>query len=156
MTPAVRRFVETIVREQNLRATKTLDIGSYNVNGCVRDLFSDYLGYDMQPGPNVDVVGSAHDIPRADNTFDTVLCLEMLEHDSAFWESIPEMKRVLKPGGTLIITTRGIGFPHHDYPQDFWRFTEASLKLLLFENMTNIIVFEDGVDQGVFGTARKV
>ncbi len=39
-------------------------------------------------------------------SFDTVLCNSVLEHDPAFWKSLAEMKRVLRPGGLL-----GVGVP---------------------------------------------
>ena len=48
-------------------------------------------------------------LPAKDNTFDTVLCWEVLEHldvDPMFM--LAELNRVLKPGGRLILTTPNI------------------------------------------------
>lgn len=39
----------------------------------------------------------------ADASFDAVLCNSMLEHDARFWLSLGEMKRVLRPGGLLMV-----------------------------------------------------
>ncbi len=36
----------------------------------------------------------------ADESFDTVLCNSVLEHDKHFWKSLSEMKRVTRPGGS--------------------------------------------------------
>jgi len=109
----------------------TLDVGSFDVNGSVRHLFDDYIGLDMRAGKNVDVVANAAHLPFTDSVFDNVLCLEMLEHDATFWVTVQELKRVLKPGGVLVVTTPSIGFPHHEYPHDYWRFTADALLSLL-------------------------
>ena len=46
--------------EQELTGKNVLDIGSYNVNGCYRDIFEtkdiNYTGLDMEEGPNVDII----------------------------------------------------------------------------------------------------
>ena len=41
-----------------------------------------------------------------DESFDTVLCNSVLEHDRFFWKTLAEMKRVTRPGGVI-----GIGVP---------------------------------------------
>ena len=56
--------------------------------------------------------GGMHDIPVADNSFDVVTCISVMEHvvinsqdDQAYhYRCLEEMKRVLKPGGVLICT----------------------------------------------------
>ena len=42
-----------------------------------------------------------------DETFDTVLCNGVLEHDKFFWKTISEIKRVTKPGGVIVIGVPG-------------------------------------------------
>jgi SAM-dependent methyltransferase len=46
----------------------------------------------------------------ADNRFDVVLSNAMLEHDKHFWKTLAELKRVLRPGGLLVI-----GVPAFEY-----------------------------------------
>jgi SAM-dependent methyltransferase len=41
-----------------------------------------------------------------DESFDTVLCNAVLEHDRFFWKTLAEMKRLTRPGGVI-----GIGVP---------------------------------------------
>jgi predicted SAM-dependent methyltransferase len=136
----------------NLKSGKTLDVGCRWINGAVRDLFDDYTGLDIEPGLNVDIVCNAHKIPFDDNFFDTVCCLEMLEHDTNFFESIAECHRVLKPGGFFLLSARGNGYEKHDYPNDYWRFTEDGFNLLL-ASFTTQTSKENLL--GIFGWAQK-
>lgn len=51
-----------------------------------------------------DLVCDINAIPVEQNTFDYVLCTEVLEHVPKPVDTIRELSRVLKPGGTLILT----------------------------------------------------
>ena len=85
--------------EFNLIGPKILEVGSYDVNGSVRPLFSragSYVGVDFRPGPGVDLTMNAHCLKFPDRSFDLVISTEMLEHDDQFWVSLQEMGRVLK------------------------------------------------------------
>ncbi|MBI1194421.1 MAG: methyltransferase domain-containing protein [Gammaproteobacteria bacterium] len=42
-----------------------------------------------------------------DNTFDTVLCNSVFEHDKFFWKSIAEIQRVARNGALVVIATPG-------------------------------------------------
>jgi hypothetical protein len=64
------------------------------------------------------------------------------------------MKRVLAPGGLLLITTRSPGFPQHDHPSDYWRFTREDA-LEIFSDMEEVEVIEDPMAPGIFVRARK-
>jgi SAM-dependent methyltransferase len=59
-----------------------------------------------------------------------VLCTEVLEHLPEPQKAVDEIFRVLKPGGTLLLTTRFL-FPIHDAPHDYFRFTKYGLRYLL-------------------------
>jgi SAM-dependent methyltransferase len=152
-------WVRSTVRKYELAELETLEVGSRNYNGSPREFFTgQYIGVDMEAGKGVDYVMRASKLSFADKQFQCVITTEMFEHDSTFWLSMAEMERVLAPGGYLIITTRGIGFPYHEYPGDFWRFTEDALNFL-FEYV-GLEVLEVSPDPqpghpGVFGIARK-
>ena len=66
---------------------KVLEIGSLNINGSVRQFFSgcDYLGVDLGPGADVDLICNGHELDFPDRSFDTVISCECLEHD-IYWE----------------------------------------------------------------------
>jgi ubiquinone/menaquinone biosynthesis C-methylase UbiE len=50
----------------------------------------------------------ASDMPFADHSFDVVIAMHMLYHVHDQTQAIAEMHRVLKPGGTLAVTTNGV------------------------------------------------
>ena len=50
-------------------------------------------------------VGSALDIPFLDNTFDEISAFEVFEHLNDWKKFLSEIKRVLKPGGLVYIST---------------------------------------------------
>jgi SAM-dependent methyltransferase len=115
----------------NLEGIKILDVGSYDVNGTMKPIFerAQYVGLDMEAGPNVDVVGVSHDIPFGKDEFDVVISSSCFEHDDMFWISFQEMCRVLKPGGYMYIQAPSNG-PYHGWPGDNWRFYIDSWKAL--------------------------
>jgi len=131
MHDSVMAWVGAQVAEYKLADLGTLEVGSLDVNGSVRSLFTGpYVGVDMREGPGVDIVATADALPFDGARFWVVVSTEMLEHDPAPWLSLAEMGRVLRPGGHLILTTRGNGFGEHNEPSDYWRFMPASRALL--------------------------
>ena len=65
----------------------------------------------------------------ADN-FDVVLSTQVLEHCPSPDIYLEECRRVLRPGGRLILSTHGL-FEEHGCPYDFQRWTEDGLKRLV-------------------------
>lgn len=157
MHQSVMEWVSTVVAEHDLADRRVLEVGSRDINGTVRPLFrGEYVGVDMLPGPGVDMVVEPGVLPFPQESFDAVVTTEMLEHDPFFWRTMQDMTRVLAPGGLLVLTTRGIGFPYHEYPSDYWRFTTASINLLFnWVGLFVVDVLPDPEHSGVFGLARK-
>jgi ubiquinone/menaquinone biosynthesis C-methylase UbiE len=61
------------------------------------------------PGQRVDVVDLNHgNLPYEDNRFDVVTCTEVVEHLENYRHIVREMHRVLKPGGSMIVTTPNV------------------------------------------------
>lgn len=83
------------------------EIGSLNVNGSVRDYFTDcnYTGIDLIPGEGVDKV--AHARTWTFTNYDVVISTEALEHDQYWDETLRTMYRALMPGGLMIFTCAG-------------------------------------------------
>lgn len=52
----------------------------------------------------------AHDMGVLESeSFDLILCNSMLEHDPEFWRSLSEMRRLLAPGGHLVLGVPAFG-----------------------------------------------
>lgn len=67
-----------------------------------------WVGLDIRPGLG-DITADAHDMPLPDNSFDTVVCMNVLHKCKFPPLVVRECARVLKPGGHLIIATPNTG-----------------------------------------------
>lgn len=92
-----------------------LDIGSLDVNGNNQYLFSDclYLGVDLLPGINVDLVSKGHDLNLPDESVDTIVSTECFEHDQFYALTLRNIVRMLKPGGLFFFTCATTGRFEH-------------------------------------------
>ena len=73
--PEQLSFFQTIAANNAhmIRGAKILEIGSYDVNGNIREMFkgaAEYVGVDLVSGPNVDVIGYGHEFAAPQATFD--------------------------------------------------------------------------------------
>ena len=107
---------------------RTLDIGAQNGPYAVH--FPHRIALDIKRGIGVQVIGDAQALGIRDESFEVVVCTEVLEHLPEPQRAIDEMFRVLVPGGQLLLTTRFL-FPIHDAPHDYFRFTKYGLRHLL-------------------------
>jgi SAM-dependent methyltransferase len=75
-------------------------------------------------------------LPLDDGAFDLVLCAETVEHVRDVQLLFSEVRRVLRPGGTLALTTpahRALVRPPHPLSPHLRLFTRGSLRRLLGE-----------------------
>ncbi len=95
-----------------------LEVGSFDVNGNVRPLFHScekYIGVDWREGPNVDKICLGHEL-RYMGCFGAVISSSMLEHDPHWEKTIPNMVRMLRNDGVLILSWGAAGNPRHCAP----------------------------------------
>jgi SAM-dependent methyltransferase len=114
-----------IAKHWKPESKRILDIGSYNVNGTLRDFCphgAEYVGIDLTEGPSVDLVlDDPYKYPFPGSYFDIVLSTSCFEHDPMFWLTFLEAARVLANGGILYINAPSNGH-YHRHPWDNWRF----------------------------------
>jgi len=92
-----------------------LEVGSLNVNGTLRDFFTEcrYIGIDVSPGNEVDVVCEGQNYNAPDNTYDVVSSAECFEHNPYWFETFQNMIRLCKDGGLVFFTCATDGRPEH-------------------------------------------
>lgn len=94
---------------------KVLEVGSLNINGSIRDLFSvcDYLGIDVGEGKGVDLVCQGQELDHSDQTYDVAISCECFEHNPYWLETFINMHRMTKVGGLVIMSCATTGRPEH-------------------------------------------
>jgi len=62
--------------------------------------------------------------------YEVILCLSVLEHIYDYQKAIDNLHAALREGGQCVIFAP-FGYPLHDEPGDYWRFTEHALRRML-------------------------
>jgi SAM-dependent methyltransferase len=91
-----------------------------------------YQIMDPVPDYNPDIVGDIHAMPFADNAYDAICCMAILEHVENPIKAVQEMHRVLRPGGYCLCYVPFLFYYHaqEGYYKDYWRFTKDILPVL--------------------------
>jgi SAM-dependent methyltransferase len=74
------------------------------------------------------------------NSFDIVICTEVLEHTNNPFNAVNELERITKPGGMVCVSTP-FNFRIHGPLPDNWRFTIHGLRAL-FSNFEGVVIDE--------------
>jgi SAM-dependent methyltransferase len=161
MSPKVKQRFHDIIRRSGIRPERALEVGGLmGEDSLLR--FPELAGaeryclnlVDLPSDGEVKAVkGNANDMSQfKDGTFDLVVCCSTLEHDKRFWLSVAEMKRVLRPGGLLVIGVPGyvkdeerdvgrstLTYRVH-YKFDYYRFSEQAVREVFFDGMERVRV----------------
>lgn len=98
-----------------------------------------YVGLDVEiSGRNsdlkeADITYDGLNIPFDRNTFDGILCTQVFEHVENVEYLLVECNRVLKSGGSLVVSVPFV-YREHEQPYDFRRFTSFGILQLLEKN----------------------
>jgi SAM-dependent methyltransferase len=98
-----------------------------------------YIGVDVEvSGHNhakeaIDVYYDGRKLPFEDHAFDSIFSSETFEHVFNLEEMIPELYRVLKPGGQMLITVPFV-WDEHEIPFDYGRYSSFGIRYLLEKN----------------------
>src|SRR5207247_10175740 len=93
---------------------------------------SEYIGVDVA-NPAAELEGTVEEIPVPDASFELVLCTQTLEHAADPAQAVREPRRVVAPGGRVLVSTHGVQV-YDPNPDDYWRWTHAGLERLFREN----------------------
>lgn len=117
MHPAIYRQYRDILRTFDFGGKAILEVGAVPDKRSLLNLdvlrsASERVGIDLGGHhlcENFEILkGNANDMSGFDSgRFDLVLCNAVLEHDPYFWKSVGEMKRVVRPGGLLVLGVPG-------------------------------------------------
>ena len=117
------------------------DIGSMSKNGAksYRDFTKQYIGIDIEPGTNVDLVMTGpYSIPLSDQSVDTVISGQCLEHVNNPFKLVSESARILKQGGYMLLTAP-FQWREHRYPLDTFRYLPDGMRSLMEEAGMTVI-----------------
>jgi SAM-dependent methyltransferase len=163
--PSAYIFASRALTAADVAGKHVVETGAYDYNGSVRGVYeamgpASYVGTDAQPGPGVDVVCPAENLPGelGEGSADVVVSTEMLEHAHDWRGAMAGMATVLAGDGLLLLTTRSPGFPYHPHPEDHWRFTVDAMDGIAEACGLEVLRLEPDPDwnaPGVFLLARK-
>jgi SAM-dependent methyltransferase len=176
MSPKVKRRFHAIIRRTGIKPKRALEVGGLMGDDSLLR-FPELAGAEryclnLVDLPSEDgitaVKGNANDMRQfADDHFDLVVCCSTLEHDKRFWLSVAEMKRVLAPGGLLVIGVPGyvkdeerdqgrstLTYRVH-YAFDYYRFSEQAVREVFFDGMRRVRVRAMMTPPRIIGHGRK-
>lgn len=121
----LRRTIAALIDDAGLDGSPTVvDFGCDDKP--YRDLLPSgarHVGADLEGNPHADItIDDDGRLPVEAGTADLVLSTQVLEHVPDPAAYLAECVRVLRPGGSLVLTTHGTMYLHRD-PQDYWRWT---------------------------------
>ena len=98
--------------------------------GCGPYKFPGAIGVDMNPATQADVLAHLDRgaLPFADNSFDQLRAVHLIEHVDDVIKTMEDFHRVVRPGGTIYIVT-----PHYT---DFSSFCDPTHQLVVALGVT--------------------
>ena len=132
---AIIRFLESW--QSRIRG-KVLDVGvgTWTLPRQLLGEVCEYTATDCFEHPNVDVISDIHRLSEVfqPESFDFVLCTDVLEHVPRPWQAVRQLAGVLKPDGILLLTTPFNFHLHRNQnTKDYWRLSADGLRVLLGE-----------------------
>lgn len=115
---------------------------------------------------NIEVVNIADDaqadfnfdlenkFPLESNSYENIICLNVLEHIFNYKNVADESFRILKPGGAIINVTPFL-LNVHECPDDYWRYTKRAL-YKIFEQAGFQAIEISEIGTGLFGAVYQL
>ena len=131
MLSGMARIFRSLLAEIVAPGEHVLDFGCGDspYRSLVAAAGGEYLGADFDADADVRI-SSGGILPLADASVDVVLSIQVLEHVRELDTYFGEIRRVLRPGGRLVLSTHGTWL-YHPHPEDHWRWTRTGLALVI-------------------------
>ncbi len=147
--PEQREFFKSVIDKfpEQFSAVKVLEIGSLDINGSVRDFFTEceYIGVDLDEGPGVDLVAQGQELDFPDNNFNTVISAECFEHNPYWLDTFVNMHRMCS--GLVVFTCATEGRREHGTTRTTPADSPFTLEWDYYRNLTEDN-FIDNLDLG--------
>lgn len=127
LTGAVRSF--SMKHEFSNRTVLDVGCGTMPYRSMFTKRQARYLGADIDGTPDI-VIDAGGALPLADESVDFVVSFQVLEHVRHVPAYLASIRRVLRVGGSMFLTTHGV-WPYHPHPTDYWRWTRDGLRVTL-------------------------
>jgi len=154
-------FGITNLSKEDVNGKDVIEVGSLDLNGSLRSIVErlkpqQYTGVDILKGTGVDLICGAEALLEffGYEKFDIVISTELIEHVRDWQKLIGNFKKLLKPDGVLLITTRSKGYGYHGYPFDYWRYELTDMRII-FSDFIIEAIDKDPLVPGVFIKVRK-
>lgn len=111
-----------------------------------------YISVDLRATPLVDILASGESLPLRNDSFDLVICTQVLQYVVEPQQLLSEAHRVLRPNGYLFLSVPSAQL--RDSEHECWRFLPYGLRQMLSEFREVEIVPEGGSVAGFFRTVN--
>jgi SAM-dependent methyltransferase len=150
-----RRIFDRWLAQLPSRELDVLDVGGrlQPYRPLIADRLRSYIAVDLRLTPLVNVVARGEHLPLMSTRFDLVICTQMLEYVSQPSLVLGEIHRVLRPGGSLLLSVPSVC--PIDAGEECWRFLPAGLRYLLADFARVEVVAEGGSVAGFFRTVNS-
>jgi SAM-dependent methyltransferase len=153
-----RRYLEDFLRQAASTApagARVLDAGAGDVRYGYLFAHTRYEATDFVQVnkeyllEQLDFIADLQALPAANESYDMVICSQVLEHIKEPSTVLAQVYRVLKPGGTLWLSTP-LFFAEHEAPHDYFRYTQYGLRYLL--ESAGFVILRIEWLEGYYGT----
>ncbi|HEY4490296.1 MAG TPA: class I SAM-dependent methyltransferase [Candidatus Paceibacterota bacterium] len=133
LSTSVRRYFidQFFFSKRNLINGKVIDIGGKKIKKRglfdISEFSKDITYVNIEKNDKPDILADASSIPLPNESFDTAIMGELLEHVPDPLAVLKEAYRLLKPNG-IVLATVPFMYPIHADPFDYGRYTESFWK----------------------------
>ena len=120
-----QNFVHRTLHRTHIMGKEILRVGSPDLDSPLRLMANShgaasYVGIDIELGPNAGKIRRVEDLLGnfGPESFDLLICCEMLQHVEDWPLIISIFKRIIRPHGSILITTRSPALLTHNIPGD--------------------------------------